>query len=404
MVCLAPSPATEFLRGVLDAVDCQAQAIGTEGYQALAAPGSTPSLVLTSLLTLFVALFGYRMLFGYVPGVRDGVLALVKIGIVLTLAASWPAFRTLAYDVVFRGPAELAAEIGRPAGLPGAGGGLVERLQGADTALIALAIVGTGEPGAARPQSVPATPPPPVTGFDALALGGARVMFLVGVIGALASVWLVAGLLLALGPVFVAFLLFEGTRGLFEGWIRVLAGAALGALGTAVALGVELALLEPRFADLLARRAAAEAIPGAPTELLVVTLVFALTLLAMLFAVGRVALGFRLPRVWRSLPAQLAEAVRGGDARQVGIARAPSAAPAATQSRAAAIVDAVAASQRREAMLVPAATAEPSRRTAPHGPQRDFAATPAPVPIGQGFRRRTRTRVSATAGRRDLGA
>ena len=31
---------------------------------------------------------------------------------------------------------------------------------------------------------------------------------------------LIAGLLLALGPFFVAFLLFDGTRGLFEGWVR----------------------------------------------------------------------------------------------------------------------------------------------------------------------------------------
>ena len=67
---------------------------------------------------------------------------------------------------------------------------------------------------------------------------------------------LVAGLLLALGPFFIAFLLFDGTRGLFEGWLRVLGGAALGALGTAIVLGVELALLEPWLADLLACRLA----------------------------------------------------------------------------------------------------------------------------------------------------
>ena len=121
-------PANAFLGGIIDYVDCQAQAIGSGGYQALAAPGSTLSLVLTGLLTLFVAFFGYRMLFGQTPGMRDGVLALVKIGIVMALALGWPAYRTLIYDVALRGPAELAGEIGRPSALPGAGGGMVARL------------------------------------------------------------------------------------------------------------------------------------------------------------------------------------------------------------------------------------------------------------------------------------
>ncbi len=359
MACPSFAPATGFLAGVLDFVDCQAQAIGARAIRRWRAPGSTLSLVLTGLLTLFVALFGYRMLFGQAPSVRDGVLALVKIGIVLALATSWPAYRTLIYDVALKGPAELAGEIGRPAGLPGAGGGLVDRLDYTDRALVALAILGTGDTSAPAAQAAPppagqaairTTPPQPFAGFNELALGGARVLFLAGAIGALAAVRLIAGLLLALGPFFIAFLLFEGTRGLFEGWIRVLAGAALGALGTAVALGVELALLEPWLADLIARRVAGQAIPGAPIELLVVTLVFALALLAMLIAAWRVALGFRLPPAWRAAPDRAAAALRGEEVRRLATVREPSPAPA-DRSRAAMVVDAVAASQRREAVL-----------------------------------------------------
>ena len=73
--------------------------------------------------------------------------------------------------------------------------------------------------------------------------------------------------LLALGPFFIAFLLFDGTRGLFEGWLRVLAGTFLGAVGSAVVLGVELALLEPWLGQLLALRAVGQSIPGVPVEL-----------------------------------------------------------------------------------------------------------------------------------------
>ncbi|WP_204350118.1 type IV secretion system protein, partial [Serratia marcescens] len=69
--------------------------------------------------------------------------------------------------------------------------------------------------------------------------GTARVTFLTATIAAYASVRLVAGLLLALGPLFIALLLFEGTRSLFEGWVRGLVAAILGAVAVTILLGVE---------------------------------------------------------------------------------------------------------------------------------------------------------------------
>ena len=110
-VCFAPPSTAGFLQGLLSYVDCQAQSIGANGYEALAAPGSTLSVVVTGFLTLFVAFLGYRMLFGQTPTVRDGVLALLKIGIVLAFATSWAVYRTLVYDVALKGPAEMAAQI-----------------------------------------------------------------------------------------------------------------------------------------------------------------------------------------------------------------------------------------------------------------------------------------------------
>jgi type IV secretion system protein VirB6 len=398
---------------MLDFVDCQAQAIGAGGYQALAAPGSTLSLVLTGLLTLFVAFFGYRLLFGHAPSVRDGVVALVKIGIVLALATSWAAYRTLIYDVALRGPAELAADIGRPAGLPGAGGGLGDRLSVADRAFELLAIEGTGRliapsaaPGSPGSQTAP-TPgaaPEMFPGFDSWALGWARIAFLAGALGAIALVRLTAGLLLALGPFFIAFLLFESTRGLFEGWLRVLAGAALGAIGTAIVLGVELALLEPWLVDLLRLRYAGQPIPSAPVELFVTALLFGLVLLGVLYGSARVAFGFALPPAWRSAPSQLTAALRGEQLRVAGAGRDEIATIATSRSRATVVADSVAARQRREAALAASpggAAAGPPTRIRPTGPVRE-ATAPSPPPLGHSFRRRTTTRVSARAGRRDL--
>jgi len=404
MACLG-LPANSFLGGILTFVDCQAESIGSGGYQALAAPGSTLSLVLAGLLTLFVAFFGYRMLFGESFSVRDGVLAMVKIGIVVALATGWPAYRTLIYDVVLKGPAELAGEIGAPAALPGAGGGLVARLDNADRMLLVYTELGPGltAPTAPGAAAAPAQP----SSYTELFLGGARILFLAGAIAALAAVRLIAGLLLALGPFFFAFLLFDGTRGLFEGWLRVLGGAALGALGAGIALGVELALMEPWLANLIATRTAGYATPGAPVELFVIALVFTVALAAMLFAAARVAYGFRLPAAWRSAPAQLAEAMRGQGLRVPALAQDRSPANA-DRPRAAQVADAVAATQRREAPApVAAALGEggaaagaPSRATIRPGMDREQSA-PAPLPLGQSFPRRTRTRHSSSASRRD---
>ncbi|UVO50193.1 type IV secretion system protein [Sphingomonas sp. SUN019] len=260
-----PSPET-FAPGMIAFLDCQAQTLGAQGYQALAAPGSTASILLTGMITLLIAVIGYRMLLGHVPTIRDGVLTFVKIGVVLVLATSWPAYQILIYDVILRSPAEVAASIGGASGLQGTTGGLASRLDGVDQALKTLAIAGVVAPplGADGTPQIPSVAPSPFLGFDSFALGWSRVGFLVGTLASLAIVRIIAGLLLALGPVFAVFLLFDGTRGLFEGWLRGLMGAALAALAISIVLGVELAFFEPWLSTLLARRASDLDIIGAP--------------------------------------------------------------------------------------------------------------------------------------------
>ena len=419
MACASYSSSGDFLGGIVDYIDCQAQAIGSQGYLSLAAPGSTFSIILTALLTLFVALFGYRLLLGETPGVRDGVTAAIKVGIVLTLATSWGAYRTLLYDVALRGPAEIAANVGEPAGLPGASGGLVTRLDYLDRSMVAL--IAYGVSGGIRAQAAPppyltpgpatGVPPPAAPGtangaavdssFDSFALGGSRLVFLTATAGALGSVRLLAGLLLALGPIFIAFLLFDGTRGLFEGWLRVLAGTVLGAIGATIVLGVELALLEPRIAYLLELRVAGLSIAGAPSELFATTLVFAIVLAAVLAGAARVAIGFRFPESWGRPRVRGEASPRLGETTRIDRLREGAAAAALpAHARAAAVVDAVAASQRREGRAGEAGGAAP-RRAEPHRRAREADLAPAIVPIGRSFRRRTHNRVSASADRRD---
>lgn len=395
-----------YLRSVLSFVDCQAQTIGAAGYEAAAAPGSPLSLLLTGLVTLCVTFYGYRLLFGDTPNIREGVLALVKIGIVLALATSWGAYRTLAYDVALHGPAELASSAGAPAGLPGVTGGLVERLQQVDDALIALNALGTGPNSVAtrtrpdasgQPVTVVETNAEPASIVGPFALGTARVAFLTATIAAYASVRLIAGLLLALGPLFIALLLFEGTRSLFEGWVRGLVAAILGAVAVTVLLGVELALLEPWLATLLARRQAGLPIGGATSELLVTSFAFGLAMVAGLGMAARIAIAFRLGALWRRLAAGIATVTANADRAQSPAPLPSRQPPAEHQSRAAAVAEAVARIQRQEAMLA-GAPAGPARIPAPTGLRDVPVATP--IPLGQ-THRRTHNRVSASATRRD---
>lgn len=285
MSCIAPPTGPGFLGGTLANLDCQAQTIGEAGYQALASPGSPLSLALTALLAVFVAVIGVRFLTGKPLGVDEWVAAALKTGFVLALTASWPAYRTVVYDVVLKGPSEIAASIGQASALPGSGGGLAARLQGADNGIMALVVAGSGrlDISSRTPEGAVA---PPLADDTALGLG--KTLFVGSIIGSFAVLRLCGGLFLALAPLFAGFLLFEATRFLFFGWLRSLIAVAIGSVGLAITLGVQLAIIEPWLSQVLAFRAARIATLSAPFELLALTLAFSLT------SVGIFALSLRI--------------------------------------------------------------------------------------------------------------
>ena len=402
MACPSFAPDDAFLSGMFRAIDCHAQTIGSAGYQALASPTSSISLLTTGVLTIFVALFGYRMLVGQAPDFRDLVVALVKIGFVLMLATSWPAYRVLIYDVTMRAPAELAAEVGRPAALPGTRGGLAGRLQLVDDQIVEFSLLGAANLSAATQNSGQNGDPlrwDPVK--DRETILKARTTFLAGSIAAFGAVRLVAGVLLALGPLFVMFLLFESTIGLFVGWIRALVWTGLGSLATTIGFGVQLALVSPWLDQLLVLRRGGAPAYQAPVDLFVISVVFALLSLALLYGAGRVSRGFRIPdrvrvAVANSVHNRFARAAQGAGARDAG------GSPAVERNRATAIADAVAATQRREQsrqLVAPATTGggADARRTV----ARDLTAQRV-APLGESYRpRTTRNRISASAQRRD---
>lgn len=393
--CAAANQASGFIGSMTGYLDCQSQTLGLGAWAALASPGSSLALLLSGLLTIFIALIGYNLLLGSTLNLREMTISFVKIGAVFALATSWPSYRTVVYDLVTNGPDQLVAEIGPRAGVAGSDGSLIQRLDNADWALVQLSNLGAGQ---ARPEDYQQVQASPFIGFDSFALGGSRILFLMSAIAGLGIVRLVAGLLLALGPFFIAFFLFDGTRSLFEGWIRVLGGAALSSVAVSVVLGMELGLAEPWLGAVLARRMAGEALPAVPTELFAIVGLFAIALIASIYASMRLVGAFRLPwlrlaengmRAFEQTQAPGAIPVRGARGSGEG-----------ERTRAVAIAGIVAATgpRGRDAVdhnrsgLLQGRVPE-VRPTSNDGRQH--------VPLGQSFSRRPGARVSALAAKRD---
>jgi type IV secretion system protein VirB6 len=400
MACPAVSTGSGFLGSVLGHVECQAQSIGAFGYGALAANDSPVSGVLLALLTIFIAVFAIRLLLGDELTARDGASAVLKIGIVLTLATSWPAWRTLAYDVVIKAPSQVAAGITQGSGLSFGQTSLDSRLQRLDDGLVALTTLGTGRlTGGITGSSDIGDSPNGIAIADQSGFGLGRVAFLAGVIGPIAVVRLGGGVLLALAPVVAGLLLFGATRSLFFGYLRALAFCAVGTLMLAVVYASQIALMEPWLRDAFEQRGSNVLTPAAPTELLVLALAFALAAFSVLglaakwlfFAEGQAAI----------LPAPANPQTVAAHGSQVHFRTGPSVA-GDDYSRARTVADAVATSLRREerqslisgqtTTLVAAPSGSPASRTMFDGTTRE--------PLGSSYRRAAPRR-SAAARKRD---
>lgn len=305
MTCAAVQSGSHFLGGVLGRIDCQAQTIGAYGFGALADPNSPVASLLLAALTLFVSLFGIRLMFGEAPSGRDVVGEMLKVGIVLTLATSWPAWRTVAYQAVLQGPSGIAGSVGTASGLPGSQGDLNQRLDNLDQGLISLTAFGTGRlTGGITGSADLGDSARGVALADQTGFAWGRVAFLTGTIGPLALVRLAAGILLALAPLMACLLLFGGTRDIFLGWLRGLGACALGAVVLSLIYAVELSMLEGWLRGALSQREANVIAVAAPTELLALALAFAVAIIGALTLVMRLI--FFASPIWRQwFPAEV---------------------------------------------------------------------------------------------------
>lgn len=343
MACPRVQTGSEFLERTLAHLDCQAQTIGSFGFQSLAAPGSLAGVVLSALLALFIALYAIRLLFGPGDEPRDLMNVVLKVGIVLTIAISWPAWRTVAYDTVLYGPAEVAAAIA-PSTLPDPRAEFSQRLQSIDSGIATLTYAGTGGENDRLADNTVTGSFASVALDSGTAFGWARALYLASTIGSLATLRIAGGLLLALAPLFAGLLLFDLTRGVFSGWLRGLALVALGSLALTVLLSVQIALTEPWLADVLERRAARIATPTAATELLALVMAFTIAIAGMMYLLGKITFQQTMA-AGRPVVAKIAalrQAAGPAAVVQAGPARIP------VHSRAVAVSESVAALVRRE--------------------------------------------------------
>ena len=352
MACAAIPGIDNFASTLIAYTDCQTALLATRGYGALTSAGGLVPTLLLALVTVFIALWGYQLLFGARPNSAEVLGVFARFAIVLTLASSWPAYQRLIYDVVLQTPAQVAGTIDMSGTGRDDGQGLAARLDDADARFVRLAIFGTGAPQTPEEAAFARanTPPPLFLNFDSFALGISRLTFLVSAVGSFALVRLLSGALLALGPVIVMFLLFNATRGLVVGWLRALVGLIAAGIISLLIVDIETMLLVPWLSDLLAKRAAEQPIYAAASQLLAATAIFAIVIFA----------GIRLSQrlmgvVWPSPSAPRVRAhERLPDApRDIRAERQRLALPPADQQsrRAQAVAEAVAISDHRRTRL-----------------------------------------------------
>jgi type IV secretion system protein VirB6 len=411
--CPAPNPDDPLVRSLLGTVDCNVQDLVQTGYATLFQPSGVFVTAITAVLTIYVALFGYRLMLGR-AGLNVGDLALtaVKLGAVLALATQWGAYQAIVYRTLFFAPQQLADIMlhGLRAHGSGFAGDVFDGLQRAFTDLTSFSPA--QPPGALPPVPATGAAGAPASGgvlttllskagFDSMLMLISAVILLLASLGVLLACKVVLGLLLAAGPIFITLLLFDSTRGLFEGWLRASLGFALAPLAVTLMLGLALNLLAPSLQQIEVMRQVNSYTPGVAFSVMVLVVVFAGVSLGLVAAGAAIAGGFKLPRAARSVEGASAPAAAAAGA-SVDAALAP---------RAARTAAAMAAQERRDAAIFARSTMAPILNSA--GDQRtplrvgsgirEASAPPAETRLGQS-RRNASPRTLGRGTRQDVGS
>ncbi|WP_240624668.1 type IV secretion system protein [Aurantiacibacter odishensis] len=221
----------------LRGVDCAASEMAQAAFNNLFANGAMGT-TLTLALTLFVAFIGFGLITGRT---RLGLSALtpkmVTVGLVATFATSWIAFQAVFWNLAVGAPDWIATSI---MGTDGSATTIfADKL---DVVMLSL-MEASGGDAMANDTSIFSPP-------GLLWSGGT--MLLLGTVGVLATCKIALAILMGLGPIFILLALFDGTRGLFVGWLKGVTLMALAPLFAVLGGSLMLELAVPVLSSLMA--------------------------------------------------------------------------------------------------------------------------------------------------------
>lgn len=290
--CITPEGSGLAAQLLADA-DCQSFGLVERGYAALSQSDGPVSTLLTGLLVLAVAFFGYRLLLGRGLLLVDAVSLVMKIGVVLLLATSWEAWQAVAYDTFGRAPVRVAAEMLTALNATDPITGLQVALDGLEQASIGYRTrAGIASPLVGGPAA------------SAMTLTVSSYLLTLSVLGLLVIARILLAMLLAVTPLVAGFILFDATRGMASRWLAAMVAAAIVPLFVLVLAAVELSILNPMISRLLAEQSLDRFETEAVTPIGLVTIIFAASMLSAVWAGSKIASGIRLPGPTIQVPVQ----------------------------------------------------------------------------------------------------
>ena len=290
---------------MVNTVDCYMQSTVQTGYANLLGPGSVFGYALTVALTVYVAIVGYRLIFGR-STLSMGEMAprMLLIGAVLALTSNWATYQMLVYDVLTDGPQEIVSAINPSSSQGSSVNQRVDMLSGRMVDLADAWTEFDAQPQNAAPDAAVMAEqkgeadilPPTVTGITAIiapkdSLGPNMLMLsalllVLASAGVLVVAKIILGLLLLLGPVFAVLGLFAGTRGLTLGWARAAVLMALVPVMATITAAGSTAVIEPVLAEMyVSANQGIFSLRAALTILVIVLITVAVAV--QLFRIGR---------------------------------------------------------------------------------------------------------------------
>lgn len=190
----------------LRAVDCAASEMAQATFGRLFGAEGQLTPALTLLLTLFIAFFAIGLITGRSRiGISTLTPRMVTLILVVTFATSWLAFQSVFYNLAIGAPDQIARI------LMGSQNSATSVFADKIDVVFGALIQATGDETMNNGASV-------FSPSGLMWLGGT--LLLLGTVGVLATAKIALAVLMALGPVFIVMALFDGTRGLFVGWLK----------------------------------------------------------------------------------------------------------------------------------------------------------------------------------------